>query len=160
MKSFLLVEISVMEVLTLKELFFVSEGCLWVFVEDFLSDFWICVVDSPLTGYLFLLEVAPLPLRMLFFMDVALEVSLGCFGKTKAFVCFNKYWSLHSAEINGKSKLRLFSRSVRMSNISFFASSLSSMSLLDLVDLYIFVTITEGVVAEEADGNGWFLSRF
>lgn len=160
MKSFLFVEIPVIEVLTLYELLFASERCLWVLVEDFLGDFWICVVDSPLTGYLFLLKVAPLLLRMLFFMAVGVEVlSLGCFGKTKAFVCFNKYWSLHSAEINGKSKLRLFSRSVRMSNISsFFSSSLSSMP--DLLGLFIFVITNEGAVAEEADGNGWFLSRF
>lgn len=146
--------------LILQELFFASEGCLWVLVEDFLGGFWICVVDNPLTGYLFLLEVAPLLLRMLFFIDVEMEVvSLGCFGKTKAFVCFSKYWSLHSAEINGKSKLRLFSRSVRISSISSF-SSLSSMPLLDLLGLYNFMAINEGAVAEEADGNGWFLSRF
>lgn len=44
---------------------------------------------------------------------------LGCFGSTKAFVCFNRDLSLHKADINGRSRLRLFSRRVRMSSIPF-----------------------------------------
>lgn len=137
--------------------------------EDFLGGFWICVVDSPLTGYLFLLEVVGLPLRGPFFVDAAtaaaaaaaavvvavLVVSLGCFGRTKALVCFSRYRSLHSAEISGKSKLRLFSRSVRMSNIpSSFPSSFffSSVPADDLPGLLVVATPDDEV--KEADGSG------
>lgn len=114
------------------------------------------MVDSPLTGYLFLLDVAPLLLLVPLFVDAPVEViSLGCFGKTNAFVCFSRYWSLHSAEINGKSKLRLFSRSVRMSNISsLFPSSFSSRPLLSFRSLFVVVAANEEVVAEEDDGSG------
>lgn len=129
--------------------------------EDFLGGFWICVVDNPLTGYLFLLEVAVLPFRALFFVLVAaaaLEVvddSLGCFGRTKALVCFSKYRSLHSAEINGRSRFRLFSRSVRISSIpSSLPSSLSSVPLLDLLGLFVVVAVDVDAPTEEADGKG------
>lgn len=123
---------------------------------DFLGGFWICVVDNPLTGYLFLLDVAALLFRVTLFVDSdeRLVVSLGCFGKTKALVCFNKYRSLHSAEINGKSKLRLFSRSVRISSIT--SSLLSSLSSMALLDIAIIVVADEEAPedAKEADGNG------
>lgn len=39
----------------------------------------------------------------------------GCFGMTKAFVCFSKERSLQSAEISGKSRFLLFSRKMVMS---------------------------------------------
>lgn len=111
----------------------------------------ICVVDRPLTGYLFLLEVPPLLLLVAFFADVEDVVSVGgCFGITNAFVCFNKYRSLHNADINGKSKLRLFSRSVRMSNIpSSFPSSRSRSSVPIVFDV-LFGEEDD----EEADGSG------
>lgn len=108
----------------------------------------ICVVERPLTGYLFLLDVPPLLLLAPFFVDVEEVVSAGCFGITNAFVCFNKYRSLHNADISGKSKLRLFSRSVRMSNIpSSFPSSRSSI----VVAFDVFFGEEDD---EEADGSG------
>lgn len=136
--------------------------------EDFLGGFCICVVDNPLTGYLFLLEVAklPTPRAPLFVGEVAAAVallvvllSLGCFGRTNAFVCFSRYRSLHSAEINGKSRLRLFSRSVRMSSIpSSFLSTFSSVQLADLPDLLVVAMVAivpdEEAATEEAGGSG------
>lgn len=62
-------------------------GCLWALVDGFLGGFDICVVESPLTGYLFLFEVAPL--LLLAWLDVV-TASDGCLGKTKAFVCFRR----------------------------------------------------------------------
>lgn len=148
---------------------FPSDGCLWLLVVDFLDDFWICVVDSPLTGYLFLLleELVPLLLRALLLFVVAdaaaavvvveVPVSLGCFGRTNAFVCFSRYWSLHSAEINGRSMLRLFSRSVRMSSMpESFPSSFSSplLPVLDLLGVDAGAADVQAADGKEADGNG------
>lgn len=108
----------------------------------------ICVVERPLTGYLFLLDVPPLLLRVPFFEDVEEVGSAGCLGITNAFVCFNRYRSLHNADINGKSKLRLFSRSVRISNIpSSFPSSRSS-------TVFVFNVFFGEEDDEEADGSG------
>lgn len=116
----------------------------------------ICVVDSPLTGYLFLLDVPPLLLLAAFFVDVEDAASVGCFGITNAFVCFNRYRSLHNADISGRSRLRLFSRSVRMSSIpSSFPSSCSSTAVV--LDFGVFFGDED---EEEADGSGWFFSRF
>lgn len=108
----------------------------------------ICVVERPLTGYLFLLDVPPLLLLVPFFADAEEVASAGCFGITNAFVCFNRYRSLHNADISGKSRLRLFSRSVRMSNIpSSFPSSHSSIA----VAFGVFFGEEDD---EEADGSG------
>lgn len=114
----------------------------------------ICVVDRPLTGYLFLLDVPPLLLLVPFFVEVEDVASVGCFGITNAFVCLSRYRSLHNADINGKSRLRLFSRNVRMSSIpSSFPSSCSS----TVLDFGVFFGDEDD---EEADGSGWFFSRF
>lgn len=134
--------------LTLYALPFTSAGCLCVLVDDFLGGFVICVVERPLTGYLFLLDVPPLLLLTAFFADVEDAASVGCFGITNAFVCFSKYRSLHSADISGRSKLRLFSRSVRISsNPSSFPSSCSSVAL----DFGVFFGKEDD---EDADGSG------
>lgn len=108
----------------------------------------ICVVERPLTGYLFLLDVPPLLFLEPFFVHVEEVASAGCFGITNAFVCFNRYRSLHNADISGKSKLRLFSRSVLISNIpSSFPSSRSS-------TVFAFDAFFGEEDDEEADGSG------
>lgn len=52
-------------------------------------------------------------------------LSLGWRGMTKALVCLSSERSLHSADIRGRSILRLFSRSVRMSNSPSAAAAFS-----------------------------------
>lgn len=62
-------------------------------VDDFLGGFVICVVDSPLTGYLFRLEDEFPPLVFLvahFVVEELVPVSLGCLGSTKALVCLSR----------------------------------------------------------------------
>lgn len=154
------------ELVTLYALPFTSAGCLWVLVDDFLGGFVIWVVDRPLTGYLLRLEpVAPFVLldSLPFLVGVEEPDSVGCFGMTNAFVCLSKYRSLQSADISGKSRLRLFSRSVRISNIpSSFPSSRASAAeimptvpvVVGAVGLVIFFKEFDVAGEEDADGSG------
>lgn len=99
--------------------------------------------------YLFLLDDAPLIFLVVEVDEVVEDVSLACLGKTKAFVCLSKYLSLHKADINGKSRFRLFSRRVLMSNIP---SSLLSSRLSLVIVREAFFDVVEIVVGTAGSG--------
>lgn len=88
-----------------------SFGWRWL-IED-LRGLASCVVLSPDTGYLALGDDAVVVVTVVL---AALAVDdRGCFGMTKAFVCLSSDRSLQRAEISGKSRCLLFSRSVLIS---------------------------------------------
>lgn len=129
-------------------LLFIS-ACFCAIVDNFLGGFVICILEAPLTEYLFLLENAPLLVLVIEVEEVGVVASLVCLGTTNAFVCLSKYLSLHKADIKGKSRFRLFSRRVRMSNIP--SSFFSSRSPAEIVRAALFGVVETDV---EAAGSG------
>lgn len=102
------------------------------------------MVLSPDTGYLALEESE---------VEIWGLVDLGCLGITKAFVCFSKERSLQSAEMRGKSKFLLFSRSVDMSIACFWAAVrlLGTMIVFDSGQMTCDSFKSSGLDGEELD---------